>query len=118
MSVSFRFAALLAGLLCGAMNAVAASPGTPAGRLEATEARYPPWLPDGNNDAPDRGLVFTVPPFDVMADFHGSLDNPALVLYASGNYFFAMGAMVRAFAEAWPAYRGRVFYETLRPACC
>jgi ABC-type sulfate transport system substrate-binding protein len=60
-------------------------------------------------------LAFTVPPVDVMADFHGSLDNPALVLYASGNYFFAMAGMVRAFGDAYPAYRGRVFYETLPP---
>ena len=68
-----------------------------------------------NNDAPRQGLVFTVPPVDDMADFHGSLDDPALVLYASGNYFFALGGMVRAFGEAYPSYRGRVFYETLPP---
>jgi len=115
MSGLVRTAALLAGLLCGVVNALAAPPGSPAGRLEATEAQYPPWLPGGNSDVPDRGLVFTVPPVDVMADFHGSLDNPALVLYASGNYFFAMDAIVRAFGQAWPAYRGRVFYETLPP---
>jgi len=115
MSGLVRTAALLAGLLCGVVNALAAPPGSPAGRLEATEAQYPPRLPGGNSDVPDRGLVFTVPPVDVMADFHGSLDNPALVLYASGNYFFAMDAIVRAFGQAWPAYRGRVFYETLPP---
>jgi molybdate transport system substrate-binding protein len=115
MSKLFRSAVLLAGLLCGAAIAPAAPAGSPAARLDATEALYPPWLPGGNNDAPDRGLVFTVPPVDVMADFHGSLDNPALVLYASGNYFFAMGDLVRAFGDAWPAYRGRVFYETLPP---
>ena len=34
-----RTAVLLAGLLCGA----AAPPGTPAARLEAQEALYPPW---------------------------------------------------------------------------
>jgi ABC-type sulfate transport system substrate-binding protein len=50
-----------------------------------------------------------------MADFHGSLDNPLLVLYASGNYFFAMAGLVRAFGDAYPAYKGRVFYETLPP---
>jgi ABC-type molybdate transport system substrate-binding protein len=106
---------LLVGLLCAAMAAFAAPPGSPAGRLEATEAQYPPWLLGANNDAPDKGLVFTVPPVDIMADFHGSLDDPALVLYASGNYFFAMAGMVRAFGDAYPAYRGRVFYETLPP---
>ncbi len=102
---------LLAACLVGA----AAPPGTPAGRLEAAEAQYPPWQGGRNNDAAKQGLVFTVPPADIMADFHGSLDDPQLVLYASGNYFFAMANLVRAFGDAYPAYRGRVFYETLPP---
>lgn len=102
---------LLAACLVGA----AAPPGSPAARLEAAETQYPPWQGGRNNDAANPGLVFTVPPADVMADFHGSLDDPQLVLYASGNYFFAMANLVRAFGEAYPAYRGRVFYETLPP---
>jgi molybdate transport system substrate-binding protein len=109
MSKSFWAIMSLAGLLCGA----AAPAGTPAARLEAAEAQYPPW--ENGNGANHQGLVFTVPPADDMADFHGSLDDPALVLYASGNYFFALAGMVRAFGEANPAYRGRVFYETLPP---
>jgi ABC-type molybdate transport system substrate-binding protein len=111
MNKPLRGFMLLAGLLCGA----AAPPGTPAARLEAAEAQYPPWQKGENNDAINKGLVFTVPPADNMADFHGNLDDPALVLYASGNYFFALAGMVRAFGEAYPAYRGRVFYETLPP---
>jgi hypothetical protein len=111
MRQSISGVALLAGLLCGA----AAPPGTPAARLEATEAQYPPWQNGQNNNAINQGLIFTVPPADNMADFHGNLNDPALVLYASGNYFFALAGMVRAFGEAWPAYRGRVFYETLPP---
>jgi molybdate transport system substrate-binding protein len=102
---------VLAGLLCGA----AAPPGTPAARLQEEEAQYPPWQNGQNDDVDRQGLVFTVPPVDDMADFHGSLDNPALVLYASGNYFFALAGMVRAFGEAYPFYRGRIFYETLPP---
>jgi molybdate transport system substrate-binding protein len=112
MNKSFRLtASLVVALLCGA----AAPPGTPAARLEAIEAQYPPWHEGGNNDASDQGLVFTVPPADSMADFHGNLTDPALVLYASGNYYFALAKMVRAFGEAYPVYRGRVFYETLPP---
>ena len=111
MNNPLRVSVLSAGLLCGA----AAPPGTPAARLEAAEAQYPPWQKGQNNDAINQGLVFTVPPADNMADFHGSLDDPALVLYASGNYFFALAGMVRAFGDAYPAYRGRVFYETLPP---
>src|ERR1700747_1804335 len=82
---------------------------TPADRLKAIEAIYPPWQRGRNNDAIERGLEFTVPPADVLADFHGSLDHPELVLYASGNYFFAMALLVKAFGDAYPQYRGRVF---------
>ncbi len=106
---------LAAVLLAGSLAGAAAPPGTPASRLAAAEAQFPPWQNGQNNDASKRGIDFTVPPVDDMADFHGSLDDPALVLYASGNYFFAMAGMVRAFGEAYPAYRGRVFYETLPP---
>lgn len=88
---------------------------TPAERLKASEAMYPPWEHGDGNDAADRGFTFTVPPVDVLADFHGSLDDPQLVLYASGNYFFALGQAVEAFGRAYPQYRGRVFYETLPP---
>jgi ABC-type molybdate transport system substrate-binding protein len=98
-----------------ALSTATAQAAPPAARLQANEAQYPPWQNGENNDAAKQGLVFTVPPADSMADFHGSLDNPALVLYASGNYYFAMRDMVRAFGDAYPAYRGRVFYETLPP---
>ena len=92
---------------------IAAPPGSPAATLEAAAGAE---LPEsGQNNDVDKGLVFTVPPADVMADFHGSLDDPALVIYASGNYFFAMAGLVRAFGQTYPAYRGRAFYETLPP---
>lgn len=107
-----RPAVALAALL---LVAAAPPPDSPAGKLQAMEAQYPPWQGGRNNGAPRQGLVFTVPPADVMADFHGSLDDPALVLYASGNYFFAMAGLVEKFGEAHPEYRGRVFYETLPP---
>ena len=103
------------GLLLSIGAALAAPPGSPAAKLEAAEALYPPWQGGSNSGATAPGLVFTVPPADSMADFHGSLDRPHLVLYASGNYFFAMRDLVRAFGKAYPAYRGRVFYETLPP---
>ena len=103
------------GLLLSIGAALAAPPGSPAAKLEAAEGLYPPWQGGSNSGATAPGLVFTVPPADSMADFHGSLDRPHLVLYASGNYFFAMRDLVRAFGKAYPAYRGRVFYETLPP---
>ncbi len=114
-------AALVASLprlgLAQTTNAPASAPpsDSPAGRLAAMEARLPPWQRGDNNGATNRGFVFTVPPVDVLADFHGSTDAPALVLYASGNYYFAMGPLVEAFGEAYPQYRGKVYYETLPP---
>jgi len=106
-----------AGLLAitGAGSASAADSDSPAGRLEKMEALYPPWQSGEDDSTPAQGLVFTVPPVDVMVDFHGSLDQPALVLYASGNYFFALAGLVQAFEKAFPVYRGHVFYETLPP---
>jgi molybdate transport system substrate-binding protein len=86
-----------------------------ADHFKAQEAIYPPWQKGNNNGALDRGLEFSVPPVDVLADFHGSLDKPQLVLYASGNYFFAMASLVQAFGDAFPQYRGHVYYETLPP---
>jgi molybdate transport system substrate-binding protein len=88
---------------------------SPAGQYKAREALYPPWQGGENDDATDKGFNFTVPPVDVMVDFHGSVDNPALVLYASGNYYFAMKDLVAAFEKANPTYLGKVFYETLPP---
>jgi ABC-type molybdate transport system substrate-binding protein len=106
----------LAVLMASGEPEIAANAQTsPAARLKADEANDPPWQQGRNNDALDRGFEFTVPPVDVLSDFHGSLDNPELVLYASGNYFFAMPALVQAFGDAYPQYRGRVYYETLPP---
>lgn len=110
-----RWVRVFAALLCAGPALAAAPPGTPAARLEAMERQYPPWQGGKNNGAGNTGLVFTVPPADVMADFHGSLDDPQLVLYASGNYFFAMAGLVQAFGDKYPQYRGRVFFETLPP---
>ena len=76
---------------------------------------FPPWQHGLNNDAEHRGLEFTVPEVDVMADFHGSPDDPKLVLYVGGNYFFAMAPLVKAFEAEHPEYKGRLFWETIPP---
>jgi molybdate transport system substrate-binding protein len=96
-------------------SATAIAQTSAADRFKAEEAIYPPWQKGIGNDALDRGLEFTVPPVDLLADFHGSLDNPQLVLYASGNYFFALASLVQAFGNAFPQYRGHIYYETLPP---
>lgn len=110
LRMTTRACVSLAAFLLTAVTSLGAPAGSPAARLEATEAQYPPW-----QDTPKAGLAFTVPPADSMADFHGSLDKPALILYASGNYYFAMPAILKAFGAAYPTWRGRVFYETLPP---
>ena len=76
---------------------------------------FPPWQQGENNDALDRGLEFTVPQVDVLADFHGNLSSPKLVLFVGGNYFFAMAPLVAQFEKDNPEYRGRIFWETIPP---
>jgi molybdate transport system substrate-binding protein len=75
----------------------------------------PPWQHGANNDALDKGVDFTVPGIDALADFHGDVMNPALVLYVGGNYYFAMAPLVAAFEQGKPEYRGHIFYETIPP---
>jgi ABC-type molybdate transport system substrate-binding protein len=79
------------------------------------EGIFPPWQHGANNDALERGLEFTVPDADVLADFHGDPANPLLVLYVGGNYFFAMAPLVQAFETRYPQYRGRLYWETIPP---
>ncbi len=106
--------AALAVVIAGAL-ATPATADSPAHKLAGQEAQYPPWQLGANNDALKRGLEFTVAPVDVLADFHGTPIDPALVLYVGGNYFFAMAPLVAAFEAEHPAYRGRLYWETLPP---
>ncbi|MEO7072143.1 MAG: substrate-binding domain-containing protein [Rhodanobacter sp.] len=75
----------------------------------ATETDYlPPWNP------PPAGLQFSVPPFDAVADLHGDIVDPQLVVFFAGNQFMVVHDLVDAFKRAHPAYQ-RVFVETLPP---
>jgi molybdate transport system substrate-binding protein len=112
---ALKLAALIAATLAAPAGAQSPAPSTPAGRVQAMEALYPPWPHAADADAAGLGLRFTVAPVDVLADFHGNLDRAELVLYVSGNYFFAMAGLVEAFGKAYPEYRGRVYFETLPP---
>ncbi|MCQ9154197.1 substrate-binding domain-containing protein [Acidomonas methanolica] len=76
---------------------------------------FPPWQQGHNNDATDRGLAFTVPEIDDLADFHGDLTDPKLVLFVGGNYFFAMAPLVAEFEREHRDYKGRLYWETLPP---
>lgn len=76
---------------------------------------FPPWQHGENNDATQRGLAFTVPEVDDLADFHGDVSDPKLVLYVGGNYFFAMAPLIAAFEREHPEFKGRIYWETLPP---
>ncbi|WP_353254732.1 substrate-binding domain-containing protein [Burkholderia anthina] len=95
--------------LCGTSAVSLAAPAA------TTASVFPPWQDGRNNDATQRGLEFTVPQVDVLADFHGDLTAPKLVLYVGGNYFFAMAPLVAKFEADHPEYRGRIYWETIPP---
>ncbi len=76
---------------------------------------FPPWQKGENNDALDRGVDFTIPQIDSLADFHGDLTDPKLVLFVGGNYFFAMAPLVKTFEQLHPEYKGRIYWETIPP---
>ncbi|MEO8935608.1 MAG: substrate-binding domain-containing protein [Burkholderiaceae bacterium] len=79
------------------------------------ESVYPPWQGGANNPAAEKGMEFTVPEADNLADFHGDLVDPRLVIYLGGNSFFTMAPLVEAFESRFPQYRGKIYFETLPP---
>ena len=99
---------------CAALAQHGAAAPAPAGCAQ-DESVYPPWQPRIGDDAVERGLEFTVPDADNLADFHGDPGSPLLVLYVGGNYFFALAPLVQAFEARYPQYRGRLYWETLPP---
>ncbi|MEO7051066.1 MAG: ABC transporter substrate-binding protein, partial [Rhodanobacter sp.] len=68
----------------------------------------PPWNP------PPAGLQFSVPPFDAIADLHGDIVDPQLVVFFAGNQFMVVHDLMGAFKKEHPQYQ-RVFVETLPP---
>ena len=108
--VRWRLAACVA-IALGFSSAMPLAMATPM----APDAIYPPWQHGANNPALNKGLEFTVPDADNLADFHGNLDNPQLVLYYGGNSFFTMAPLVKAFEAKYPQYKGRIYFETLPP---
>lgn len=99
---------LVLALLLSVIRATSAVAGT-------DEDYYPPWQHGTNNDVVDRGLEFTVPDADNLADFHGDPRDPLLVLFVGGNYYFAMAPLVHAFETRHPQLKGRLYWETLPP---
>ena len=104
-----------AALLGCAIAITGAAGARAAGTTSGYPDVFPPWQHGANNDALERGLAFTVPEVDNMADFHGSLADPKLVLYVGGNYFFAMAPLIASFEASHPEYKGHIFWETIPP---
>lgn len=103
------FHAAAAALLCCVQSVSFASPSS------VSDDVLPPWQHGRNNDALIRGLEFTVPQVDVLADFHGDVTAPQLVLFVGGNYFFVMAPLVEQFEKDNPELRGKLFWETIPP---
>ena len=104
------FAAIVLALCAGGC-AVA-----PAARAPVPERTvFPPWNERANDPAGGKGFELTVVEADNLADFHGDATHAGLVLYVAGNSFFAMAPLTKAFERAYPAYTGKVYFETLPP---
>ena len=69
----------------------------------------PPW-----NQPPQDGKYFTIPEIDIVADLHGDITDPQLVVFFAGNQFMVVHDLVQAFKQAHPEYK-RIFVETLPP---
>ena len=69
----------------------------------------PPW-----NPPPQGGVAFSAPPVDAIADLHGDVVDPQLVVFFAGNQFMVVHDLLAAFRQAHPQYR-RIFVETLPP---
>lgn len=78
-----------------------------AGAADKT-AYLPPWNP------PPAGLQFSVPPVDAIADLHGDIVDPQLVVFFAGNQFMVLHDLLEAFRGAYPQYQ-RIYAETLPP---
>ncbi|GAC1534883.1 MAG: substrate-binding domain-containing protein [Candidatus Velthaea sp.] len=98
-----------------ALTAAIMLPNGVMAQTQSDSVIFPPWSQGRNNPATARGLEFTIPQVDVMADFHGSLDDPRLVLFVGGNYFFAMAPLAEEFQKEHPVYAGKLFYVTIPP---
>ncbi|MEO8747245.1 MAG: substrate-binding domain-containing protein, partial [Rhodanobacter sp.] len=99
---------LFSRLLVGGISWALAFGAGAATQAAANENFLPPWNP------PPAGMQFSVPPFDAIADLHGDIVDPQLVVFFAGNQFMVVHDLVAAFKQAHPQYT-RIFVETLPP---
>jgi molybdate transport system substrate-binding protein len=102
--------------LCASGCATGSPAGDPSTRQPLSDTTIlPPWHEGTNAPAGGKGIELTVVEADNLADFHGDPAHAELVLYVAGNSFFAMAPLTKAFENAYPAWKGRVYFETLPP---
>jgi len=117
LAAKYTHSAMLGAALLLALPAYAATSGW-GGKVQPPQYKgeiFPPWQKGANAPATNKGFEFTVPEVNVLADFHGNLNNPKLVIFVAGNYYFAMAPLVAAFEKEHPQYKGRIYFETLPP---
>jgi molybdate transport system substrate-binding protein len=69
----------------------------------------PPWI-----ETHLSGRDFTVPGYVTIADLHGDIVDPQLVVFFGGNQFMVTHELLGGFAKKHP-YCERVYWETLPP---
>lgn len=79
------------------------------GLAAANNDFLPPW-----NPPPQNGKAFTIPEIDIIADLHGDIVDPQLVVFFAGNQFMVVHDLVKKFQNAYPEYQ-RIYVETLPP---
>jgi molybdate transport system substrate-binding protein len=81
-----------------------------------------PWPPELSSAALPGASFYVSDKSNVVLDFHGSIQDPDLVIFMAGNQYPALPELIAAFRDwlrAQPAHRGvkadRIFYATTPP---
>lgn len=70
---------------------------------------FPPWA-----GVPTGGKAFSLRGVNDLADLHGDVVDPQLVVFFAGNQFMVTHDLMNAFRKKYPRYR-RIYWETLPP---
>ncbi|MCB2192326.1 MAG: substrate-binding domain-containing protein [Deltaproteobacteria bacterium] len=70
---------------------------------------YPPWT-----GTPANGKKFHLRCVNDMADLHGDVVDPQLVVFFAGNQFMVTHDLMKAFQKKYPQYK-RIYWQTLPP---
>lgn len=79
-----------------------------AGQAQAAKIN-PPWIP-----TPTEGEQFHLFGVNDIADLHGDVVYPQLVVFFAGNQFMVTHDLMQAFRKKYPQYQ-RIYWQTLPP---